>query len=101
MKSKTMHMVRIFLSEETAHLEKLLTLLHDVEKVKGVTVYRGIGGYGDSGDIHTTNIVGLSLNLPIVVEFFDAAEKVKDIIDHLSVNVKPGHIVSWPIEVHC
>ena len=101
MTTKAMSMVRIFLSEETAHLENLLTLLHDVEKVSGVTVYRGIGGYGESGDVHTTNIVGLSLNLPIVVEFFDQTEKVKSIIHHLSTNVKPGHIVSWPIEVHC
>jgi PII-like signaling protein len=94
-----MVMVRIYLTEENAHLETLLTFLHDVEKVKGVTVFRAIEGYGDSGRIHTSSLIDLSMNLPIVVEFFDEPEKIDDIISHLENNFKPGHIVSWPIQV--
>ena len=99
MSSVEMIMVRVYLSEESAHLEQLMTLLHDVDKVKGVTVFRGIEGYGDSGHVHTSNIVGLSLNLPVVVEFFDESEKIMKIIKHLEVNIKPGHIVYWPVKV--
>ena len=73
--------------------------MHDVEKVKGVSVFRGIEGYGDSGVVHTANFPDLSLNLPVVVEFFDDSEKAESIIDHLSESVKPGHIVSWPVQV--
>ena len=94
-----MLIVRIYLSEEKAHLEHLLSLLHDVEKVKGVSVFRGIEGFGDSGTVHTAKIIDLSMNLPIVVEFFDETEKVNGIIDHLNEFVKPGHIVSWPVQV--
>ena len=92
-------MVRIYLTEKSAHLQKLLTLLHDVEKVKGVTVFRGISGFGDSGERHESSMLDLSLNLPVVVEFFDDANKVLQIIDHLQENIKPGHIVSWPVNV--
>lgn len=99
MKTMNMTMVRLYLSEESAHLEKLLKLLHDTEKVKGVTVYRGIEGYGDSGKVHTSSLIDLSLNLPLVVEFFDKAEKIEPILDHLDTTIKSGHIVTWPVHV--
>ncbi len=100
MSSQNMVMVRMYLTEERAHLETLLSFLHDVEKVKGVTVYRGIEGYGNSGRVHTSSLIDLSTNLPIVVEFFDELEKVDDIISHLENNFRPGHIISWPVHVH-
>jgi len=99
MNGENMMMARIYLTETSAHLEKLLTLLRDVEKVRGVTVYRGIEGIGESGQVLSASLVDLSLDLPIIVEFFDEAEKVQGIISHLQNNIKPGHIVSWPVQV--
>ncbi len=99
MNGENMMMARIYLSEGSAHLEKLLTLLKDVEKVRGVTVYRGIEGFGNSGQVHSASLIDLSLDLPIIVEFFDESEKVQEIISHLQNNIKPGHIVSWPVQV--
>lgn len=99
MSSISMTMVRIYLTEQSGHIDKLLTVLQKVEKVKGVTVLRAISGYGDSGEVHSSSLVDMSLNLPIVIEFFDETEKVKQIIDHLQNNIKPGHIVSWPVDV--
>ena len=87
--------VRIYLSEGHAQLENLLKRLHDWEHVRGVTVFRGIAGYGDSGKIHTTKLVDLSLDLPLVVEFFDTPEKVEAIVEHLRPELKPGHMLSW------
>ena len=88
-------MVRIYLTEGEAQLKNLIKQLHDWDKLKGVTVFRGIAGYGDSGEILNANIMDLSLNLPVVVEFFDLPEKVEKIIEHLNTFIKPGHIVSW------
>ena len=93
-------MVRIYLTEEKAHLEKLMTLLHDQEKVRGVTVFRGISGFGKSGDVHSSSLLDLSLNLPIVVEFFDTPEKTEQIMEHLNSFIEPGHIVSWSANVN-
>lgn len=40
-------MVRIYLSEKNGQLDNLVKRLHDWEKVRGVTVFRGISGYGE------------------------------------------------------
>lgn len=87
--------VRVYLSEGHAHLDDLLKRLHDVDKVRGVTVFRGIAGWGDSGRLHTSRLVDLSLDLPVVVEFFDAPEKIDDVLDHLRKELKPDHVLSW------
>ena len=93
-------MVRMYMSERNGNLENLIKRLHDWEKVKGVTVFRGIEGFGDNGRMHTASLVDLSLDLPIVVEFFDVPEKVDNILEHLNTTFKPGHIVCWPARVN-
>ena len=87
--------VRVYLSEGRSQLESLLKRLHDWEKVRGVTVFRGIAGFGDGGEVHTARLIDLSLDLPLVVEFFDEPAKVEAIIEHLNTTIKPGHILSW------
>ncbi len=88
--------VRIYLTEGEGRMEKLLQRLHDEEKVQGVTVFRGISGFGKSGKMHSSSLLDMSLDLPLVVEFFDVPEKVQNILDHIRTDVDPGHIVSWP-----
>lgn len=95
MKTTEVTMVRIYLTESKAKLDALLKRLHDWEHVRGVTVFRGISGFGDSGVMHTAKIVDLSLDLPVVVEFFDEPAKVDTILEHLAEMVDPTHIVSW------
>ena len=92
--------VRVYLSEGHSQLESLLKRLHDWEKVRGVTVFRGIAGFGDGGEVHTARLMDLSLDLPLVVEFFDTPAKVEAIIEHLNTTIKPGHILSWPAYVN-
>jgi len=93
-------MVRVYLTEEKAHLRQLLTRLHDQEQVRGVTVFRGISGFGKSGTLHSSSLLDMSLNLPVVVEFFDRPEKVQTILEHLNAFIESGHIVSWPAQVN-
>ncbi len=88
-------MVRIYLSEKQGQLENLLKRLHDREKVRGVTVFRAISGYGESGEVHTSSLADLSLNLPLVVEFFDEPARVEVILEHLNDTIKSHHMVSW------
>ena len=93
-------MVRVYLTEGEAQLKNLLTRLRNWEKVRGVTVFRGISGFGESGVIHSVDIIDLSLNLPIVVEFFDDPEKIEVIVEHLNEIIKPGHIATWSATVN-
>lgn len=95
MKRTEVTVVRIYLAEGHSLLDNLLKRLHDWEKVKGVSVFRGIAGFGDSGQLHTSRLIDLSLDLPLVVEFFDTPERAQAIMEHLNSTIKPGHMVSW------
>jgi len=87
--------VRIYLTEGEGRMEGLLERLHDEEKVQGVTVFRGISGFGKSGKMHSSSLLDMSLDLPLVIEFFDVPQKVNDILEHIRKDIEPGHIVSW------
>jgi hypothetical protein len=88
--------VRVYLTEGEGVMEEILRCLHDEEKVQGVTVFRGISGFGKSGVMHSSSLMDMSLDLPLVIEFFDGPEKVNNILEHIRKKVEPGHIVCWP-----
>ena len=88
--------VRIYLTEGEGRMEELLQRLHDEEQVQGVTVFRGICGFGKSGIVHSSSLLDMSLDLPLVIEFFDVPQKVDNILEHIRGTIEPGHIVSWP-----
>lgn len=96
MSETSITMVRVYLTEGDHQLKKLLAYLHDVEKVSGVTAFRGIAGFGKSGKMHSSDLLNLSLNMPLVVEFFDGQQKIERVLQHLENMIEPGHIVCWP-----
>lgn len=100
MSGKPVTMVRIYLTEGKHQYQQLLELLHDREQVAGVTAFRGIAGFGQSGTMHSSTLLDMSLDLPIILEFFDTPEKVSQVLTHLNSLIKPGHIVSWPAIVN-
>jgi PII-like signaling protein len=95
MKTLDVTFVRIYLTEGEGRMEGLLKRLHDAEKVQGVTVFRGISGFGSSGTLHSSSLLDMSLDLPLVIEFFDVPQKVEQILEHIRRDIDPGHIVSW------
>jgi uncharacterized protein len=100
MKETDVIIVRIYLHEAKAHMAELMQYLHDESKVHGVTVFRGITGFGTSGKYHSSTLIDMSLDLPVVIEFYDEPDKVKAIIEHLNTRVKPGHIVYWSARIN-
>ena len=86
---------RVYIHEGKKQVDDPLKCQSDWEKVFLVTVLRGVAGYGDSGEVHTGKLVDLSLDLPVVVEFFDEPAKMDAIVDHLNTEIKPGHILTW------
>lgn len=99
MKTIDVIMVRIYVTEGNGQMERLLAKLHDEEKVRGATVYRAVTGFGQSGRVHSSTLLDMSLDLPLVLEFFDEPARTERIQEHLSTLVKPGHMVSWPARV--
>ena len=88
-------LARIYLTEGQHLHKKVMAHLHDVEKVKGVTMFRAISGYGSSGVVHQSTLVDLSLDLPLVIEFFDTPEKVERAIAGLDGLVEPDHVITF------
>lgn len=95
MRNLEVTVVRVYLTEGESKLNPLIKRLHDWEKVRGVTVFRGISGFGRSGMMHSSTLLDMSLDLPIVIEFFDEPGKVDTILSHLASMVDSGHIVHW------
>jgi PII-like signaling protein len=100
MNTRDVTMVHIYLTEGDKMLDQLMKLLHDEEKVSGVTVLRGITGFGKQGHIHSSSLIDVSFDLPLVIEFFDSSEKVIKIIEDIQPLIDPGHIVSWSATIY-
>lgn len=62
------------------------------ERYAGATVYRGIMGFGASSTVHTDRIEVLSLDLPIVVECVETAERIDAILPVLDGMIGGGLI---------
>jgi uncharacterized protein len=93
-------MVRIYLREAENLLGKVINYLHDEAKVRGVTVSRGIEGFSEDGTLRTLSLLNLSLDLPLIVEFYDDSRKVEGVIATLVDEMHLPHIVSFPARVH-
>ena len=94
MKTETVQVVRIYLHEAKGY-KALFRYLHDEGRVQGVTVFRGISGFGKTGKVHSATLLEMSLDLPVVIEFFDYPDRVAEILAHLEGRVEPGHILTW------
>jgi PII-like signaling protein len=92
--------VRIYCSEGEGRLKELLHKLHDEHQVRGATVFRGTAGFGDSGELHASKLLDLSLDLPQVIEFFDTPDKVTEILADLNASMPAGHVLSWSAKIN-
>ena len=97
---QTVTIARIYLTEadhgaHRARRQEILTILHEQHRVRGVTVFRGIAGFGDSGEVHASDILRLKVDLPIVIEFFDQPAIVDEAIKLIATMVPEGRIVRW------
>lgn len=77
-------------------MKQIFALLQDQHKVQGVTVFRGISGFGVHGEIHAADLLHMTARLPLVIEFFDTPETVATALAVLARLIPSGHIVKWP-----
>ena len=65
----------------------------------GATVLRGIEGYGASNHIHTTRMLSLSQDLPLVVVIVDSEERIAAFLPQLEEIVGDGLVVLDEVQV--
>jgi hypothetical protein len=73
-------LLRIFIGEsdrfEHLPLYEAIVLKARELHLAGATVIRGSMGFGKSSRIHTTKILRLSVDLPLIIEIVDSEEKI-------------------------
>lgn len=100
-------LMRIHIGESDKWKGKLLyqaiVELFRREGFYGVTVLRGVGGYGSAsrtlGQYHTDKILRLSQDLPIVLEVVEYTERIEKILPNLDEMVGGGLITLEKVRV--
>jgi PII-like signaling protein len=65
----------------------------------GATVLRGIEGFGASSHIHTTRILRLSEDLPVVIVIVDTTERIDAFLPALDELISEGLVVREEIDI--
>jgi PII-like signaling protein len=96
-------LVRIYIGENDHWHGKplyqaIVALLHE-RGIAAATVLRGIEGYGANLHLHTSRILQLSQDLPVLIEVVDQADKLRAILPELDAMVAEGLITAQPVEV--
>ncbi len=87
-------LLRIFIGESDRHhgkpLHEAIVLKAREQHLAGATVLRGAMGFGKSSRLHTTKILRLSLDLPVVIEIVDSEEKINAFLPMLDGMIGGG-----------
>ncbi len=67
--------------------------------VAGATVLRGIEGFGAHAHLHTTRLLRLSEDLPILIEVVDDEKRLRPVLPEIDAMVDDGLITLERVEV--
>jgi PII-like signaling protein len=90
-------LLRVFIGEDAKFqrrpLYEAIVLKAREAHLAGATVLRGPMGFGNSSRLHTSKILRLSEDLPLVIEIVDTEEKIKAFLPTLD-EMMPGGLVT-------
>ena len=96
-------LLRIFVGEddkfEHRPLYEAIVLKAREMHLAGATVLRGPMGYGHSSRLHTTKILRLSQDLPLVIEVVDSQEKIDVFLPELDRMMSSGLVTLEKVQV--
>ena len=96
-------LLRIFIGEadkwEGQPLYQAIVQLARQEGMAGATAVKGFMGFGAKSHMHTTKLLRLSEDLPIVIEIVDSEERIQGFLPHLDEMVKEGLITLEKVNV--
>jgi uncharacterized protein len=91
-------LVRIFIgdSDKWHHVPLYRAILERLRKegFAGATVIHGVAGFGAASVIHTTSIVDLSADLPVLIEVVDDQEHIDKLLPILDEMITNGALVT-------
>jgi uncharacterized protein len=96
-------LLRIFFGEDDKYkhrpLYEAIVLKAREMNLAGATVLRAHVGFGHSSHIHTTKILRLSQDLPLVVEIVDGREKIDAFLPVLDSMMTSGLVTIEKVQV--
>ena len=96
-------LLRVFLGENDRHagrpLHEAIVLKAREMHLAGATVLRGSIGYGKSSRLHTTKILRLSEDLPLVIEIVDSEERIDAFLPVLDGMIRGGLVTLEKVRV--
>jgi len=96
-------LLRIFIGEDARFdhrplYEAIVTTARE-QHLAGATVLRGPMGYGHTSELHTTKILNLAENLPVVIEIVDTQEKIDRFLPALNGMMSSGLVTLEKVQV--
>ncbi len=89
-------LLRIFIGEadkwQGKPLYEEIVLLAKKSGMAGATAIKGFLGFGCKSHMHTSKLLRLSEDLPVIVEIVDSEEKISQFLPRLDEMVKEGLI---------
>jgi PII-like signaling protein len=89
-------LLRVFIGDsdkwEHKRLYEAIVLKGRELGLAGATVLRGTEGFGANSVVHTSDLLAMSTDLPVVIEIVDSEEKIKLLLPHLETMVQEGMI---------
>jgi|SRR5690348_9539968 len=96
-------LLRIFIGEDdrSGHrpLYEAIVLKAREMQLAGATVLRGPMGFGHSSRLHTTKILRLSQDLPLVIEIVDSQDKIDAFLPVLDSMMSSGLVTIEKVQV--
>jgi len=97
------YLLRIFIGEADRWLGKPLyeAIVQKARELQlaGATVLRGPMGFGAHSRMHTTKILRLSEDLPMVIEIVDGKDKIDELMPHIDEMVQEGLVTLERVQV--
>jgi PII-like signaling protein len=97
-------LLRIFIGETARHhqlpLYEAIVLKARERHLAGATVLRCVMGYGKSSRLHTSKILRLSDDLPLVIEIVDSEEKINAFLPELDTMMPAGLVTIEKVRAH-
>jgi PII-like signaling protein len=76
--------------------EAIVEKCHEL-KIAGATVFRGLEGYGDTGEMHRSHV--LTHDLPITVQIVDSVENIERLLPVVEEMMETGLIALSDVTV--